>query len=103
MTAGWSDMADRFDAAALAMGGGPLDGVSVSGATALSLDAHARLVGSYQWVEHRLFEILGSWVASEPVPEAQMVFDVFSQQHAWHAELCSRTGSPRSIPSTPKP
>ena len=80
-------MPDRFDAAGLAMGGGPLDGAAVSGAAALPLDAHARLVGSYQWVERRLFEILGSWVASEPVPEAQMMFDVFSQQHAWHAEL----------------
>ena len=29
----------------------------------------------------------GSWVASEPVPEAQLLFDVYSQQHAWHAEL----------------
>ncbi len=93
-------MPDRFDAAALAMGGGPLDGVAVSGATALSLDAQARLVGSYQWVERRLFEVLGSWVASEPVPEAQMLFDVFSQQHAWHAELFA-DGSRRSIPSTP--
>ena len=54
---------------------------------ALSLEAQARLVGSYQWVERRLFEVLGSWVASEPVPEAQVLFDVYSQQHAWHAEL----------------
>ena len=44
-------------------------------------------MGSYRWVERRLFEVLGSWVASEPVPEAQMLFDVYSQQHAWHAEL----------------
>ena len=54
---------------------------------ALPLHAQARLVGSYQWLERRLFEVLGSWVASEPVPEAQMLFDVYSQQHAWHAEL----------------
>ncbi len=80
-------MPDRFDAAALAMGGGPLDGVAVSGGSALSLDEAARLVGSYQWVERRLFEVLGSWVASEPVPEAQVLFDVYSQQHAWHADL----------------
>jgi len=44
-------------------------------------------VGSYRWLERRLFEVLGSWVASEPVPEAQVLFDVYSQQHAWHAEL----------------
>jgi hypothetical protein len=78
---------DRFDAAALALGGGTLDGGAPWGDLALSLHALARLVGSYQWVERRLFEILGSWVASEPVPEAQVLFDVYSQQHAWHAEL----------------
>jgi hypothetical protein len=79
-------MPDRFDAAGLALGGGALDGVGMS-EPALSLHAHARLAGSYQWIERRLFEVLGSWVASEPVPEAQMLFDVYSQQHAWHAAL----------------
>jgi hypothetical protein len=77
---------DRFDAAALAFGSGVLDGVGSSG-RALSFDVQARLIGSHQWVERRLFEVLGSWVASEPVPEAQVLFDIFSQQHAWHAEL----------------
>ena len=80
-------MVDRFDGAALAMGGGGVDGAAGTGGPALSLEAAARLVGSYQWVERRLFEVLGSWVASEPVPEAQVLFDVYSQQHAWHAEL----------------
>ncbi len=80
-------MPDRFDASAMALGGGALDGGSGSGVRALSLHAQARLVGSYRWLERRLFEVLGSWVASEPVPEAQMLFDVYSLQHAWHAEL----------------
>jgi len=78
---------DRFDAAAIALGSGTLDGVTGSGVSAFSLHAQARLMGSYRWVERRLFEVLGSWVASEPVPEAQVLFDVYSQQHAWHAEL----------------
>jgi len=78
---------DRFDAAAIALGGGTLDGVAGPGVPALSLHAQAELVGSYRWAERRLFEVLGSWVASEPVPEAQVLFDVYSQQHAWHAEL----------------
>jgi hypothetical protein len=78
---------DRFDAAAIALGGVALDGVTASGVSALTLGAQARLVGSYCWMERRLFEVLGSWVASEPVPEAQVLFDVYSQQHAWHAEL----------------
>jgi hypothetical protein len=77
---------DRFDVAGLAMDGGGFEPGAV-GATALSLDGAARLVGSYQWVERRLFEVLGVWVVSEPVPEAQVLFDVYSQQHAWHAEL----------------
>jgi hypothetical protein len=80
-------VADRFDAAGLALGGGGVGGVGVSGGPALPLDVQARLVGSYAWVERRLFEILGSWVASEPVPEARVLFDLYSQQHAWHAEL----------------
>jgi hypothetical protein len=80
-------MVDRFDAVAPAVGGGAVDGAPGPGGPALSLEAAARLVGSYQWVERRLFEVLGSWVASEPVPEAQLLFDVYSQQHAWHAEL----------------
>jgi hypothetical protein len=81
-------MVDRFDAAAPAMVGGAVDGAAGPSRPALlSLEATARLVGSHQWVERRLFEVLGSWVASEPVPEAQVLFDVYSQQHAWHAEL----------------
>ena len=80
-------MPDRFDAAALALGGAGGDGVGVSGRSALPLDVQARLVGSYQWVERRLFEVLGAWVASEAVSEARVLFDVYSQQHAWHAEL----------------
>jgi hypothetical protein len=79
-------MPDRFDATALALGGA-LDGVAMPGGPALSLEVAARLVGSYQWVERRLFEVLGAWVESEPVPEAQLLFDIYSQQHAWHAEL----------------
>ena len=81
-------MPDRFDAAALAMGGGTARRRwRARGHRHCRSHAQARLVGSYQWVERRLFEVLGSWVASEPVPEAQVLFDVYSQQHAWHAEL----------------
>jgi hypothetical protein len=78
---------DRFEAAALALGPAGPDAVAASGGSTLSLEVQARLVGSYQWVERRLFEVLGSWVGSESVPEAQLLFDIYSQQHAWHAEL----------------
>jgi hypothetical protein len=77
---------DRTDAVALALGG-VSDGPGGAGPAGLTLHDQARLVGGYQWVERRLFEVLGAWVGSEPVPEAQVLYDVYSQQHAWHAEL----------------
>jgi len=78
---------DRFDVLAMAMGAGGGLPAPGEGAPAVSLDTHARLVGAYQWIERRLFEVLGLWVVSEPVAEARIMFDLFSQQHAWHAEL----------------
>jgi hypothetical protein len=79
-------VADRLDALALTMGG-TFDGGAQAAAEEMPLAQQARIVGAYQWTERRLFEVLGSWVASEPVTEAQLMFDVYSQQHAWHAEL----------------
>jgi len=76
---------DPFEAMTLAVGGTRGDGLSTAGA--LPLEAQGRTVGSYQWIERRLFEVLGGWVTSEPVDEAQLVFDIYSRQHAWHAEL----------------
>ena len=80
-------MPDRFDIMAMAMGAGAAGPVPGEGAPMSSLDTHARLVGAYQWIERRLFEVLGSWVTTEPVAEARIMFDLYSQQHAWHAEL----------------
>jgi hypothetical protein len=76
---------DPYEAMTLAVGGIRADGSSAAGA--LPLEAQARVIGSYQWIERRLFEVLGGWVTSEPVDEAQLVFDIYSRQHAWHAEL----------------
>jgi hypothetical protein len=64
-----------------------VEGGALAGAGALALEHQARVIGSYLWIERRLFEVLGGWVASEPVAEARLVFDVYSQQHGWHAEL----------------
>ncbi len=71
----------------LALGGPGRDAVSSDAAPAMSLQALARLAGGYQWVERRLFEVLGAWVESEPSAEAKLLYDVYSQQHAWHADL----------------
>jgi len=75
---------DPLEAMALALEG---DDAGADGEGALPWEVQSRVVGAYQWVERRLFEVLGAWVASEPLPEAAVVFDLYSQQHAWHAEL----------------
>jgi hypothetical protein len=54
---------------------------------ALNLVESGRLLGSYRWIELRLFEVVGGWVASEVDPAARVLFDVQSRHHAWHAEL----------------
>lgn len=51
----------------------------------LTLEDSARLVGGHCWVERRLFEITGGWVASTPEPEVKLMLDRHSQHHAWRA------------------
>jgi hypothetical protein len=53
----------------------------------LGLDETIKLVGRHRWVEGRLFEVLGGWVQAVHEPEAKILFDVHSRQHAWHCEL----------------
>jgi hypothetical protein len=53
----------------------------------LSLEASARLVGHYCWIEMRAFEILGAWTASVPEPAVKVALATHSRQHGWHAEL----------------
>jgi hypothetical protein len=52
----------------------------------LLLDEAARRAGGHRWIEARLFEILGGWVASTHDVEAQLMFDRHSQHHAWRAD-----------------
>jgi hypothetical protein len=54
---------------------------------ALPLQDAARILGSYRWIERRLFQVYGGWVAHEAVDEARVFYDVQSQEHAWHADL----------------
>jgi hypothetical protein len=49
------------------------------------LEDSSRLVGAHCWVERRLFEIAGSWVATTPEVEAKLMLDRHSQHHAWRA------------------
>ncbi|HET6793706.1 MAG TPA: hypothetical protein VFH45_04660 [Acidimicrobiales bacterium] len=47
----------------------------------------ARRVGNYKWIEMRLFEALGGWVATVPELDVKMRLGTHCYKHAWHAEL----------------
>lgn len=70
-----------------------VEGAGESGAdaeadgTALTLHQSAALVGTYRWVERRLFEVTGEWAAEVAEPEVQVHLDEVSARHGWHEEL----------------
>lgn len=53
----------------------------------LSLEASARRIGHYCWIEMRAFEILGAWTGSVPEPAIKATLATHSRQHGWHGEL----------------
>ena len=54
---------------------------------AFSVEETARRVGNYKWIEMRLFEALGGWVATVPELDVKMRLGTHCYQHAWHSEL----------------
>jgi hypothetical protein len=54
---------------------------------AFSVEETARKVGNYKWIEMRLFEALGGWVATVPELDVKMRLGTHCYRHAWHAEL----------------
>jgi len=54
---------------------------------AFGVEESARRVGHYKWVEMRLFEALGGWVATVPELDVKMRLGTHCYHHAWHAEL----------------
>jgi hypothetical protein len=52
-----------------------------------SLAETARRLGRLRWVELRLFEIVGGWVASTPEPEVKALLAAQSYHHAWHGRV----------------
>lgn len=53
----------------------------------LDIEGAARRAGHYKWLEMRLFEVLGDWVASVPELDVKLRFGAHCHHHAWHAEL----------------
>ncbi len=54
---------------------------------AFSVEESARRVGHYKWIEMKLFEALGGWVATVPELDVKMRLGTHCYHHAWHAEL----------------
>jgi hypothetical protein len=54
---------------------------------AFDVEDSARRVGNYKWVETKLFEALGGWVATVPELDVKMRLGTHTYHHAWHAEL----------------
>ena len=54
---------------------------------AFTVEESARRVGNYKWIEMRLFEALGGWVATVPELDVKMRLGTHCYHHAWHAEL----------------
>ncbi|MSO37170.1 MAG: hypothetical protein EXQ69_02845 [Acidimicrobiia bacterium] len=51
------------------------------------VEESARRVGAYKWIETRLFEALGGWIATVPELDVKMILGRHCYHHAWHAEL----------------
>ena len=52
-----------------------------------TIEESARRLGHYRWASIRLFEVLGSWVASVPEPDVKVFLAAASRRHGWHADL----------------
>jgi len=52
-----------------------------------TVEESARRVGHYKWIEMRLFEALGGWVATVPELDVKLRLGTHCYHHAWHAEL----------------
>jgi hypothetical protein len=52
-----------------------------------NVEETARRVGAYKWIEMRLFEALGGWVATVPEIDIKLRLGTHCYHHAWHAEL----------------
>lgn len=56
-------------------------------ASPFAIEEAARRIDIYQWVEMRLFEVLGGWVKVVPELEVKMMLARHCYRHAWHAQL----------------
>ncbi len=61
--------------------------MAMTGSDALTLEESARVAGHARWLERRLFEVLGSWVAAENDAAAKVLWSTHSLRHATAADV----------------
>ena len=54
---------------------------------AFDVEESARRIGHYVWIETKLFEALGGWVATVPELDVKMRLGTHCYHHAWHADI----------------
>ncbi|MEM9134336.1 MAG: hypothetical protein AAGE88_18455 [Actinomycetota bacterium] len=54
---------------------------------AFSVEETARRVGHYKWIEMRIFELMGGWVATVPELDVKLRLGTHCYHHAFHSEL----------------
>ena len=54
------------------------------------VDETARRIGHYKWIETKLFEAMGGWVATVPELDVKMRLGTHCYHHAWHADLFNK-------------
>lgn len=54
---------------------------------ASGIEESARRLGHYRWIEMRLFEVLGGWVADLSEVDVKLRLAEQAHHHAWHADL----------------
>jgi len=59
----------------------------MTGSEMLPLEESARVAGHARWLETRLFEVMGSWVAAETDPAAKVLWSTHSLRHATAAQV----------------
>src|SRR4028119_567837 len=52
-----------------------------------TVEETAARVGNYKWIEMKLFEVLGGWIATVPELDVKLRLGTHCYHHAWHAEL----------------
>ncbi len=54
---------------------------------AFSVEETARRVGNYKWIEMKIFELMGGWVATVPELDLKLKLGTHCYHHAFHSEL----------------